>query len=79
MARKMELVVDYPGELRRILKVRPSCPLELARRISREHDLEIGDVKLHVLLELRKMINSGEVELLNMGSHDRYVVQHFPE
>lgn len=71
--------IDYPRELRKLLTERPFCSLELARLISKKYDLEIGDVRLRVLLELRNMTNSGEVETIEKDSHERYVIQSFPD
>ncbi len=73
----MTAAIDYPHELWSRLLVRPCCALELVQQLSSEFHLDIDDLKLHVLLELRQMIDSGLVEVRNVDHHDVYVVQYF--
>ena len=72
----MAAIIDYQYELRSRLMVKPCCALELVEQLSREFNLEIDDLKLHVLLELRQMIDSGLVEVKNVNHHERYAVQY---
>ncbi|HYB03893.1 MAG TPA: hypothetical protein VED17_05500 [Nitrososphaerales archaeon] len=70
----MTVAIDYPYELWSRLTVRPCCALELVQQLSSEFHLDIDDLKLHVLLELRQMIDSGLVEVRNVDHHDIYSV-----
>jgi hypothetical protein len=73
----MTAAIDYPSELWSRLLVRPCCALELVQQLSSEYHLDIDDLKLHVLLELRQMIDSGLIEVRNVDHHDVYSVQYF--
>jgi hypothetical protein len=72
----MVAAIDYRYELRSRLMERPCCALELVEQLSREFKLDIDDLKLHVLLELRQMIDQGLIELRSVDHHDRYAVQY---
>ena len=69
----MEGRIDYAREVKRMLGSKPTYALELVKQLSEVYNAEVPDIKLHVLLELRRMINGGEVEVRKVRAHNRFI------
>jgi hypothetical protein len=76
-APEVNRLIDYQKEVPCLLRAGPRCALEIVEELSEEYDTsDLDDVKLHVLLELRQMVDYGNVEIVRMGAHDGYAMKN---